>query len=408
MKVKSLLTVACLASAMVASASIPLKFKNANNQKEGSYFDYPIVEGTNETTYGEPLFNEDGSIDLTSTPAAENGIWWRTWALTEACGPEYNVFAFEYKSNRVVTNIVLFPQEGNGNFAEILSGNVYSVSDEWQTLYFPLQRGAEWGQWGNPEGEEFKKGKNYLWVSTNDANGKLAGWKVSIKNVRMMTMAEAVAECKPVEAHGDYAEVLLAATGLVTDNDADMDADVISSNGVNPILATGSILKPLPAGYTTFCFDYKLAGTSFNPTVYMVDMAGKDVPGALATVPNTAGFEAVEDDPYTEEWKTFTIDMSAMISQYKFGQYFGCNHNIWMQLCAPADPATPLWGEDGMMWIKNPRWINPNEKEESGVAEIGVAERPADNRVFNMMGVEVKGELAPGLYIRDGKKFIVK
>ena len=56
---------------MVASASIPLKFKNANNQKEGSYFDYPIVEGTNETTYGEPLFNEDGSIDLTSTPAAE-------------------------------------------------------------------------------------------------------------------------------------------------------------------------------------------------------------------------------------------------------------------------------------------------------------------------------------------------
>ena len=49
-------------------------------------------------------------------------------------------------------------------------------------------------------------------------------------------MAEAVAECKPVEAHGDYAEVLLAATGLVTDNDADMDADVISGNGVNPIL----------------------------------------------------------------------------------------------------------------------------------------------------------------------------
>lgn len=33
---------------------------------------------------------------------------------------------------------------------------------------------------------------------------------------------------------------------------------------------------------------------------------------------------------------------------------------------------------------------------------------PADDRVFNLMGVEVKGELAPGIYIRNGKKFIVR
>ena len=58
---------------------------------------------------------------------------------------------------------------------------------------------------------------------------------------------------------------------------------------------------------------------------------------------------------------------------------------------------------------QEPRWINPNAKEESGVSEIGVAERPADNRVFNLMGVEVKGRTLPlGLYIRNGKKFIVK
>lgn len=408
MKVKSLLVLLCAGATLASSAVVPLKFKNANNSKDGSYFDYPIVEGTNETTYGDPLFNEDGSIDLTSTPAAEGGIWWRTWTLTEACGPEYNVFAMDYKSNRVITDIVIFPQEGNNNKAELMSGNIYSISDDWQTIYMPLTRAADtWGEWGNPEGEQYKKGKNYLWVSTNDANGKRAGWKVSVKNVRMMTMAEATAECKAVEAHGDYPEVLMPATGLVKDSDPDMGTDVISCNGANPILATGSLVKPLPTGYTTFCFDYKLLGETFNPTVYMVDLSGKDVPGLLEVVSNTTPFESVgEEDPVEAEWKTFSVDMSKVIENKKFGQYFGCNHNIWMQLCNPADPTKPLWGDDGMMWIKNPRWINPNAQ--SGVSELGVAERPADNRVFNLMGVEVKGELAPGLYIRNGKKFIVK
>lgn len=34
--------------------------------------------------------------------------------------------------------------------------------------------------------------------------------------------------------------------------------------------------------------------------------------------------------------------------------------------------------------------------------------RPADNRIFNMMGIEMKGELAPGVYVRNGKKFIIR
>ena len=35
-------------------------------------------------------------------------------------------------------------------------------------------------------------------------------------------------------------------------------------------------------------------------------------------------------------------------------------------------------------------------------------ETPADNRIFNLMGVECKAPLAPGIYIQNGKKFIVK
>ena len=34
--------------------------------------------------------------------------------------------------------------------------------------------------------------------------------------------------------------------------------------------------------------------------------------------------------------------------------------------------------------------------------------RPMDNRIFNLMGVEVKGDLVPGIYIQNGKKFIIR
>ena len=39
---------------------------------------------------------------------------------------------------------------------------------------------------------------------------------------------------------------------------------------------------------------------------------------------------------------------------------------------------------------------------------IGADKRAEDNRIFNLMGVECPEPLAPGIYIRNGKKFIVK
>ena len=59
-----------------------------------------------------------------------------------------------------------------------------------------------------------------------------------------------------------------------------------------------------------------------------------------------------------------------------------------------------------MLWIKNVRWINATQ---SAIEDVTIeAERPADNRIFNIMGVECKAPLAPGIYIQNGKKFIVK
>jgi hypothetical protein len=399
MKVKSLLVLLCAGVTLASSASIPLTFKHANNSKDGSYFDYPIVEGTNETTYGEPLFNEDGSIDLTSTPAAAGGLWWRTWTLTEACGPEYNVFAFDYKSNRVINDIVLFPQEGNNNHAEIMSGNVYTVSDDWQTLYMPLARSAAWGDWGNPEGEQYKKGKNYLWVSSNDAKAKEAGWKVSVKNIRMMTMEEAAAECVSADVPEVKDGLGTDAAGLITkDFDYEMDggSDVFVMAAGNALMTTNVNIRPLPAGCTTFTFDYKLVGKNFQPAFYLVYNGGT----AIEQVDPCPLLEAVgeDEDPYEAEWKTFTIDAKAAIAKVGYAQKFASKDFCWIQFMN--------FPEENSLYTRNARWINP--EAQSGVSEIGVAERPADNRVFNLMGVEVKGELAPGLYIRNGKKFIVK
>ncbi len=44
----------------------------------------------------------------------------------------------------------------------------------------------------------------------------------------------------------------------------------------------------------------------------------------------------------------------------------------------------------------------------SGIESVGADSDEADTRVFNLMGIEMKGELAPGIYIRGGKKFVVK
>lgn len=48
------------------------------------------------------------------------------------------------------------------------------------------------------------------------------------------------------------------------------------------------------------------------------------------------------------------------------------------------------------------------EGTQSAIDIIGEDMRETDNRIFNIMGVECREPLAPGIYIRNGKKFIVK
>ena len=121
----------------------------------------------------------------------------------------------------------------------------------------------------------------------------------------------------------------------------------------------------------------------------------------LTATPSTQSVELEglgDADPYEAEWKTAKFDFSDDIKATNWGQTFGCGD--WLQL------QFMQLGEDQIMWIQNPRWINTAS---SGIEEITYdSERPADNRIFNLMGIECKGDLAPGIYIQNGKKFIVK
>lgn len=46
--------------------------------------------------------------------------------------------------------------------------------------------------------------------------------------------------------------------------------------------------------------------------------------------------------------------------------------------------------------------------ESSGVENVNIDSQQGDDRIFNLLGVECHGELVPGIYIRNGEKFIVK
>ena len=274
----------------------------------------------------------------------------------------------------------------------MFNGALFSVSDEWQTVYAIVNR-EQVPEWG----DDTHFAQSYFWVNWNTVT---PGWELTLKNIRLLTLEEAAAECKA--AAGPVADSFsLPNNSLLADNDEEMGATVYSLNAEgdgNGLLQSGQLVRPLPNGCTTFCFDYKMTGENFSPNVYMHKAANYSMQIPVDVPLTLEAFGEDVEDPYAEEWKTATIDLSKAVADNEFAQTFGSGHFLWLQFKG--------MNADNMLWIKNARWINPNAQ--SGVAELGVAERPADNRVFNLMGVEVKGELAPGLYIRNGKKFIVK
>ncbi len=393
MNLKSLLSLTCLAATLQASAVYPIYFRDSGNIVEnkivpenGGHMEYPIDEN------GQPVFDEDGAITVTTNAYADGGVWLRTKKLTSPCPMEYTILAFEYKTNRQINNLVVFQHEYNNIYIDQAHGPLLLVSDQYQTVYMPIVRNNQWGS-------ESDYAKNYFWISTNDAN-KAEGWALTVKNLRLLTIEEATAECKTQTAGNNVLDAFsLPNTDFSKDFDPEMDGgnDIYVRSGGNPILQSSNLIRPLPDGCTNFCFDYKLTGESFTPKVYLHKKADYT---EMTAVPSSVALEGTsEDEIFTSPWISAKVDLSIEFVQIGFASVFGTNLFLWIQ-CTGLP-------ETSMLWIKNVRW----EKNggQSGIEDITVApERPADDRIFNVMGVECKAPLAPGIYIQNGKKFIVK
>lgn len=400
MKLRHLLPCAFMAATLSASAAFPLFFRDSGNivdgkinPEAGGHFEFPLNEN------GEPLFNEDGSITARVNEFGGGGIWLRTKKIEENCPAEYCIFAMDYKSNRSINNLVVFHHEyaGRNDVDNILGADLISVSPEWQTVYLTFNRGLN--NWGFDVANE----KNYLWISSNDENAKAEGWEITFKNIRLLTLAEASEECKdaPVVT-GDIPEYIWKPNGdFASGYDEIMDCMVYTRAEVlnqetqqmepcpNPLIWTANIIRPRPAEYSIFAFDYKLTGANTTPNIFLTGFKS-----AIQVPLEGLG----DEDPYAAEWKTVKFDLSDDIKATNWGQTFGCGD--WLQV----QFKNIEMGQ--MLWVQNPRWISV---ESAGIENIAVdAERPADNRIFNLLGIECKGDLTPGLYIQNGKKFIVK
>ncbi len=404
MKIKALLSAALVVATLSASAEYPIYFRDCVTVSPdgGGNLSFPCVEGEEAelgVSNGTPLFAEDGSITLTRE-VADGGCYFRTKKLTEVCPMEYTVLAMDYKTNRQVNDLVIFYHEFQ-NQHNAFSGALFTVADDYQTCYVVLDRSVQ-PLWG----DEDHYAANYWWVSWNDANAHEIGWQFTVKNIRLLTLDEAAAECKA--AAGPVNDSFsLPNNSLMNDYDPDMECALYTLNpdgDGNGLLQTGQLVRPLPDGCTVFCFDYKMTGEEFSPNVLMHKKA--NYTEMLPTNTTTKLEVYSEEEVYDAEWKTAVIDLTDAVAANEFAQTFGSNHFMWLQFKG--------MNPENLLWAKNPRWVTAAslEPEQPDEPETGIsvveAANAAAGRVYNMMGVEVKGELAPGLYIRDGKKFIVK
>lgn len=52
--------------------------------------------------------------------------------------------------------------------------------------------------------------------------------------------------------------------------------------------------------------------------------------------------------------------------------------------------------------------LKVTDGQQSAIEDIIAPEKPGNGKIYNIMGIEVKEPLLPGIYIRDGKKFLVR
>lgn len=75
------------------------------------------------------------------------------------------------------------------------------------------------------------------------------------------------------------------------------------------------------------------------------------------------------------------------------------------KLTKPCNPVSfKIGGNQAVLKLK----LTVSDAGQSAIDDIIAPEKPGNGKIYNIMGVEVKEPLLPGIYIRDGKKFLVR
>lgn len=149
----------------------------------------------------------------------------------------------------------------------------------------------------------------------------------------------------------------------------------------------------LPEGFTTNKIEFYGYCNSGGSTSWISDISVENN-GILESVySNTTGDTNYINDVTKEDWSAMEEDNMPVITCDLSKSVSG---NIWFKN-GGKQPAfyIKIYKEDGQSGIDD--IISDREKAAAG-----------NGKTYNLMGIEVNEPLAPGIYIRDGKKFLVK
>lgn len=108
---------------------------------------------------------------------------------------------------------------------------------------------------------------------------------------------------------------------------------------------------------------------------------------------NTSYLQSINDETFANDQYVFPIRNVNAAKSYT------------VTLSKPANELNiVLKGAESVLKMN----IKGHAAEQSGIEDVIAPEKPGNGKIYNIMGVEVKEPLLPGVYIRDGKKFLVR
>lgn len=481
---KKLLTIAMIGTSLVSFARVNMFFRDAvlAMPDMGGHFFSWHTEGSDEVLYKslhegttieelvkymhEDAEKVDEQLGLANGPFAgqctENG-WWPANEADMCNGPRYfrtckpNVTGFAAKEDRpnvpvpvsggpanwteagynadhviiawdYITNV---PHSGGGAIMlqefsgyQMMGSMAYTVSENWQTNYerisIPQNQMDEWAA-----------KSTYMWITHNGWQNSPKEIVIRVKNLRLLTLAEAEAEC--ASSTGDTNLSLTNGNGNLV-KDVDENGNEIwmtteDTTDYNPIFFTNGIIPNIPAENTFLKFDYKISLNS-GAINFFVDKTSAGAPTQIAT--SEEGLLAPEDesaDITTEDcpWNEFSIDLAEGIATWEFAKKFGSNDRLWIQL----KNSTP---DETLLYIKNVRLTTENggssaiedvvtdkagALKAAGLNGAIAVEAAGAFTVYNLAGVAVAAgegvqtvEVEAGLYVvvadKAAQKVVVK